>query len=580
MSWKQTAWCVASWLAFAGLAAGAGAQPRAAVPATPPPIRILLVGDSTATDTQGWGRGFRARLTDRATCVNRALNGRSSKSYRDEGAWQAAIADRADYVLIQFGHNDQPGKGPDRETDPGSTYPANLTRYVREARAAGMTAVLVTSLARRRFDAAGRIVSDLGPYVEAARGVAAAEEVPLVDLHASSIALLDRLGPERSGGFGVLDAKHVYDRTHLSELGSEAFGDLVADELARVVPAIAPYLRTRSIVWGECLTRDAGWYSGGEARRIADNVLLYQRSTGGWPKDLDMARVLDATERAAVGADRERTDSTIDNGATITQLRFLARMIAATGDERYRAAALAGLDYLLAAQYSNGGWPQFFPLRTDYSRHITYNDDAMVGVLRVLGDAAAGRAPFGFADPRRRSLAAAAVAKGLDVILATQVRAGGRLTVWAAQHDAVTLRPQSARTFEPAALCAGESVRIVKYLMEVPAPTPAVVQAVEDAVAWFRAARITGIRVESRLDPSAPRGWDRVVVPDPSAPPVWARFYEIGANRPLFSDRDSVLKERLDEIGGERRTGYAWYGTWPAPLLEVDYPAWKARLAR
>ena len=137
-----------------------------------PPIRIALAGDSTVTDEQGWGAGFRAHMSDRATILNFARNGRSSKSYVVEGHWAELLAARPDYVLIQFGHNDMPGKGRDRETDP-ETYRANLGRMLDEARAAGITPVLVTSLSRRFFGPDGRIRSDLPAYADAAAAVAA-----------------------------------------------------------------------------------------------------------------------------------------------------------------------------------------------------------------------------------------------------------------------------------------------------------------------------------------------------------------------------------------------------------------------
>ncbi len=159
-------------------------------------VRFLLVGDSTVTDEIGWGKGFLHRVTSHSTVVNAAKNGRSSKSYLAEGLWRDALAHPADYILIQFGHNDQPGKGPDRETDPATTYRQNLSRYIDEARAAGARPVIVTSLARRQFGPDARIASDLGAYVEAAKAVAADRRVTVVDLHAFSIVVLDRMGPD------------------------------------------------------------------------------------------------------------------------------------------------------------------------------------------------------------------------------------------------------------------------------------------------------------------------------------------------------------------------------------------------
>jgi pectinesterase len=130
------------------------------------PVRIVLAGDSTVNDQGGWGPGFRATFGPKVEVVNLAKNGRSSKSFRDEGLWAPALAPKPDYVLIQFGHNDVPGKGPARETDAATTYRENLTRYIEEVRAAGGTPVLVTSIVRRNFTPEGKIKRDsLAPYV-------------------------------------------------------------------------------------------------------------------------------------------------------------------------------------------------------------------------------------------------------------------------------------------------------------------------------------------------------------------------------------------------------------------------------
>jgi lysophospholipase L1-like esterase len=204
--------------------------------------RIVLVGDSTVTDGSGWGRGFKAHVGGGAAVANRAQNGRSSKSYAAEGHWARALALRPDYVLLQFGHNDVPGKGPDRETDL-PTYAANLARYVDEARVQGALPVIVTSLTRRFFTPEGRIQSDLGGYVEAARRVAAEKDVPLVDLHARSIELLDAMGSERGLALGPRKPDGTLDKTHLNAEGSALFGAAVARELAQVVPQLADVLR-------------------------------------------------------------------------------------------------------------------------------------------------------------------------------------------------------------------------------------------------------------------------------------------------------------------------------------------------
>lgn len=301
-----------------------------------------------------------------------------------------------------------------------------------------------------------------------------------------------------------------------------------------------------------------------------DSLLAHQTPVGGWPKNTDFSK-----PPTHPPSDRE---ATIDNGATTTPLRRLAAAIDASprAEPEHLAAFGRGIDYLLAAQYPNGGWPQFFPLRGGYHDHITYNDDAMVNVLQLLRDIAKGAPPFTFVSEDRRARAAAAVELGIGCLLATQVRRQGALTAWCAQHDSTTLAPAWARAFEPPSLSGHESVGIVRFLMSIDQPSREVVAAVEGAVAWFEKNRINGLRYERFTD--AEGRPDRRVVPDPHAPPLWARFHELDTDRPLFAGRDRILRHSLSEIERERRAGYAYYTTAPAKLLATDLPAWRARL--
>lgn len=329
------------------------------------------------------------------------------------------------------------------------------------------------------------------------------------------------------------------------------------------------------LAWSDALKQPAAWYGSDEAARIAANVCLYQRHTGGWPKNLDLGHLVTESERAALAKDRALDDSTIDNGATFTEMRYLVRVYAARHDPALRDAFLAGLDYLLAAQYPNGGWPQYFPLRADYSRHITFNDDAMVGVMTILDEVARGVAPFEFVDAPRRTRASQAVTRGLALTLRTQIVVGGVRTAWCQQYDEVTLAPAGARTYEHASIASKESVAVVRWLMHIERPDAATVAAIEAAVAWLRRSALSGVRVDRRPDPAGPNGVDVVVVDDPAAPPIWARFYDIATNRPIYSGRDGVIRDRLADIEIERRTGYSWLGPYATSLLADDYPAWK-----
>lgn len=336
----------------------------------------------------------------------------------------------------------------------------------------------------------------------------------------------------------------------------------------------------RPISWRQCLSQRGDFYASDEAVRVADNVLLYQRDSGGWPKNTDMARVLSAEEEAELRRRKDDRDSTIDNSGTHTQIRYLAKVYSAVGHDRFREAFNAGVDYLLEAQYGNGGWPQFYPLGREgsYSNHITFNDGAMIGVMRLLKDIAGREADYRFVDEGRADKARQAVKRGIECILRTQIVVDGVKTAWCAQHDAKTLKPAAARSYEKISISGAESVGIVGFLMDIDKPDTRVIDAVQSAVAWFDRVRIEGIAVVRKRDDSE-RGYDKVVVSDPKAPPTWARFYEIGTNRPIFCGRDGVVKYSLAEIEHERRNGYSWYGSSPRDLLERDYCAWQKKWA-
>ena len=251
----------------------------AAAAAAPAPVRIILVGDSTVAPRNGWGPGFCAHMAPEVTCVNLAKNGRSSSSYRAEGSW-AHVMDElkhnadfsATYVLIQFGHNDQPGK-PGRSTDLATEFPVNMRRYVDEVKAAGGKPVLVTPLTRRIF-AGGHVKDDLEPWAAATRNVGAEAGVPVLDLHSESLAAVNKMGPVEANTLAQAppppeiaasassgtsrpapkappanvvepngNPAPVFDYTHLGEKGWEFFGRMVIGELTRAVPDLAPYAR-------------------------------------------------------------------------------------------------------------------------------------------------------------------------------------------------------------------------------------------------------------------------------------------------------------------------------------------------
>jgi pectate lyase len=312
------------------------------------------------------------------------------------------------------------------------------------------------------------------------------------------------------------------------------------------------------VTFDEMATRPEAWLRSPEGAAVIENVLARQTFSGSWPKNTDNTQPLDAESP-------DDMTGTFDNKATTGEVRFLARAAALTSDERCKRAVIRALDHILTAQYPSGGWPQSAPPDFRYHRHITFNDGTMVRLLELLRDVPRG-SDFAWVDHTRRALCGAAFFRGIDCIVRSQVRVNGELTAWCAQHDAVDLTPQAGRAFELVSLSGGESSGILKLLMSLDAPSPEVVRAVHAGARWYEKVKLTGIRIEKV-------NGDKTVVPDPDAPPLWARFYEIETNRPFFCGRDGVKRFDIAEIERERRNGYGWYGNWGATTLK-RYEKW------
>ncbi|WP_044627689.1 pectate lyase [Neotamlana nanhaiensis] len=323
--------------------------------------------------------------------------------------------------------------------------------------------------------------------------------------------------------------------------------------------------------------QDKEWFASDEAQTIADNVLLYQRDIGGWPKNTQMQKLLSPEEKEKLKALKQSTDDvTTDNGATIQELLFLSKMYRATKNATYKEAWIKGLHYIFEAQYENGGWPQFYPLRKGYYSHITYNDNSMVNILKLLQQVKNKTdyyaVPVSDADVKR---AEEAFNKGIECIVKTQYKQNGALTAWCAQHDVKTLAPAKARSYELPSLSGAESAEIVWLLMSIENPSEAVKNAIVHAVSWFKKVKIEGLKVERKFDETIQKR-NTIVVEDDDATPVWARFMELDDNTPFFCDRDGIKKATLAEIGYERRNGYAWYTQNPQKVID-KFPEWKAK---
>ncbi len=319
---------------------------------------------------------------------------------------------------------------------------------------------------------------------------------------------------------------------------------------------------------------------------VADNILLYQKNNGGWPKNYDMFAILTPDQIDSLQKAKNETNTTFDNATTWTHVDCLAKVYTSTKIEKYKTACIKGINFILAAQYANGGWPQYFPLeKNNYSTHITYNDGAMIGIMGVLDDILNRKPYYLFLDElteQQHKKIEAAFENGLNCIFKTQIVDNGVLTAWCQQHDEVTLLPAWARAFEPPSICGDESADIVLFLMGIKNPSKQIITAINAAVEWMKKSKILYTKVV-RIDAPAMvtkfrvSKSDRVVVIDSAAPPIWTRYYELKTNRPLFCNRDSKVVYSLAEVDRERRDGYGWYTYAPQKVLD-EYPAWKAKL--
>ncbi|MFV8781385.1 pectate lyase [Microbulbifer sp. SA54] len=313
-------------------------------------------------------------------------------------------------------------------------------------------------------------------------------------------------------------------------------------------------------------TGDAVFIASAEGRRIADVVLSFQTPSGGWSKRTDMGS---APRRPGQEFGKEKDYvPTFDNYATSVQFWVMVNACNATADKRYCDSALRALKLVILAQYPNGGWPQTFPLRGKYHDDITFNDDAIANLLNMVGAVARGDERLAFVPAALRRQAQASLQRGLQMLVDTQVIIDDRPTIWGAQHDAATLQPTSARAFEPVALATSESADLVLFLMAVDNPPPAVVRALEHAVEWFEQHKINGFRYERA------RYEYKELIADDDASPLWARFYDIDSDRPVFGDRNGEVYFELGQVSEERRAGYGWYTERPYKVLK-EYAKWK-----
>lgn len=321
---------------------------------------------------------------------------------------------------------------------------------------------------------------------------------------------------------------------------------------------------------------DAAWFRTDEANQLVANLLSFQTPAGGWSKSVDFskgprAKGMHWTNHNGNGW---HYCGTLDNRATTEQIQFLAAHFTATQHMPSRQGAIAGIEWLLAAQYPTGGWPQVYPLEAGYHEAITLNDGAMQHALEVLTLVAKGSEPFAFVDASLRQRAQEAVDRGMDCLLRAQVVIDGQRTVWCAQHDPIDLQPLAARAKEPPSLSGAESADLVKFMMRKADDSPAARTMIESAVKWLDENRVTHIRkiknAEGRTD---------YVADETSTEVYWARFYDLKTQKPIFAGgQDGIVYDTFTEMAKNNKVSYDYYTTRPRDVVTKELQRWKKRV--
>ncbi|MEJ2545926.1 MAG: pectate lyase [Calditrichaceae bacterium] len=306
---------------------------------------------------------------------------------------------------------------------------------------------------------------------------------------------------------------------------------------------------------------------------IADNLIAYQNIDGGWPKNIDWLAILKPDSVINNLSERYR-QSTFDNINTYPQIEYLAETFMQSGIEKYRLAAVKGLNFILNQEYPKGGW------RGWDANVITFNDGVMTGIMNLLLDIEQGDKKYEWIDKELRNRLSQAYQRGLKVIIKSQIIINGERTAWCQQHDFETYSPVQGRSYEHPSVTARESCDVILFLMRISNPDSSIITAIESAVNWLQKVQITGYRysdvpINERPYHETTINFDREFVPDYSARPVWARYYDLKNSKPFLSQSDGKIVYQLSEISFDRRVGYEWYGFWPEKVLKA-FEQWKS----
>ena len=295
-----------------------------------------------------------------------------------------------------------------------------------------------------------------------------------------------------------------------------------------------------------------------------NSVLSYQTLLGGWSKRTDMQQVRKSGQLAG---SEPAFIPTFDNGATSTQMRWLAAYYPKAGavdQAKINAALTQAVQFVLRAQYPNGGFPQSYPLRGSYHDAITLNDNVMTDLLNLLWDIA-NQPDYQWLAADLRARAQAGFAKGVAWLVQAQVVVDGKRTVWTAQHHPLSGAPVAARKFEQISLVSSESAAVLQLLLDKALASPGVVPALCSGVDWLQQHQIRD-KTWQRHDTGS-------ALVEKKGAQIWARFYSLPQQQPVFFDRDGQTYTDVTQLSLERQQGYGWYQTNAKGVLK----AWKKR---
>lgn len=329
----------------------------------------------------------------------------------------------------------------------------------------------------------------------------------------------------------------------------------------------------KSLTWAQVCAGNMGtaWYASDEAKDVADIVLSVQKTNGGWMKN-DQLHKLTSSELATLKNARGE-HSCLDNYATTQEMRFLAKVYQGTKEEKYREAFIKALNMIFAAEFANGGWGQYWPLSDDkwsYQNYITFNDDLVTNVLKMLRDVNEAKGDFqGMADDALRTKCMQSFNKGIEMIIKCQIDDNGTKAAWCAQHDPADLLPTEGRPHELPSVSGFESANLLSFLMTIPDPSKELQECITSAVKWLDEHKIADKAIEDFTNSNGEK--DRRVI-DKAGSAIWGRFIQIGgeSGKTVYEKLFKKLKDR-----GKKRS-YRTYTYTEEEIARASYDASKA----